>query len=98
MSKKSVPFKLAPRPVVVTQSVLALADRKSQAAGAESWIHRPREKDRSDVLEREAPRQSLFVLHDDPNWFDVVYACAILPSFTYWLWMLKGYNQMIRDR
>ena len=97
MSKKSVPFNLAPRPNVV-QSVSAFPDRKGPAASAEAWIHRSREKDSGNMIEREAPCRSIFVLHDDPNWLDVVYTCAILPSFTYWLWMLKNYQQIMGGR
>lgn len=95
MSKKSIPFKVAPMPKTDAGTSCTRGEARPSIVSAEAWVHQPQSTPKaSDALSlADLHRRSLFVLYDDPNWFDLVYACAILPSVTWWLWLLKGYSR-----
>jgi hypothetical protein len=99
MSKKSIPFKLAPRPSVA--AVAGVVDAVgSPAASAEAWVQRPQmttEESASQLQARSSDR-NIFVLRDNPTWLDVMLAVTVLPSMTWWLWVLGGFRSTSGNR
>jgi hypothetical protein len=98
MSKKTIPFKVAPRPVLLETGAGRDPAGKSPTPSAEAWVQQPHTAADESQRRRHSPSRSLFVLHDDPTFVDVVLATTIMPSFVWWLWALGGFRSAIRDR
>jgi hypothetical protein len=98
MSKKTIPFKLAPRTVLLEAGTDLDPVGKSQTPSAEAWVQRPQTAAGDSQWQPGSSGRNIFVLHDDPTWVDVMLAATIMPSFAWWLWALGGFRSAIRDR